>query len=139
MKKNLTEDLSGKGKRGKMKSVDQITIAKLVADRIGLTLTEVQQVIELEQKYTMDYIKRNRKVVKKNYLTLTPMVIKAKVFKSPLDGKEYEMPARRIVTVRVGSGFKNYISDNSTKKMPEKICRFVDSNGETVSDSTSEE
>lgn len=37
-------------KAKRMKSVDQMTIARLVANRTGLSLTEVQEVIELEQK-----------------------------------------------------------------------------------------
>lgn len=124
MKKSTTKEQTKK----RMKSVDQMTIARLVADRTGLTLTEVQQVIELEQKYTMDFIKRNRKVIKKNYLTLTPIVVKGKKFVSPLNGKEYDMPAHIGVSVRVGTGFKSYIGNEGVKKMPEKICRFIDGN-----------
>ena len=118
-----------KSKKEKIRTVDQMTIARLISNKTGLTITEIQEVIELEQKYTMDYIKRNCKVIKKNYLTLTPTIIKGKLFKSPLNGVEYELPARRGVTVRVGTGFKAYISDNS-KKMPDKICRFVKSGDE---------
>ena len=112
-------------KAKRMKSVDQMTIARLVANRTGLSLTEVQEVIELEQKYTMDYIKRNRKVIKKNYLTLTPVVVKGRTFKCPINGELYDLPTKRGVTVRVGDGFKSYIS-GTTKKMPDKMCRFVD-------------
>ena len=114
----------------RMKTVDQMTLARLVSNKTGLTITEVQEVIELEQKFTMDYIKRGRKVIKKNYLTLTPTVVKEKKFKSPLDGKQYEIPSRRGVSVKVGAGFKAYISENK-KKMPEKICRFVDGTNST--------
>lgn len=127
--KKTTKKEEVKEKKQKMRSIDQMTIARLVSNRTGLSITEVQEVIELEQKYTMDYIKRNCKVIKKNYLTLTPTIIKGKLFKSPLNGVEYELPARRGVTVRVGTGFKAYISDNS-KKMPDKICRFVKSGDE---------
>lgn len=125
VKKEIIEQPKIKSNKEKIKSVDQITIARLVAHRTGLSLTEVQQVIELEQKFTMDFIKRNRKVIKKNYLTLTPIIVKGKKFVSPLDGKEYELTSKRRVSVKIGSGFKSYICDNG-KKMPEKICRFVD-------------
>ena len=57
-----------KTKTRKAKSVDQTTIARLIANKTGLSLTDVQEVIELEQKYTMDYIKRNCKVNKKELL-----------------------------------------------------------------------
>ena len=67
-----------KSKKEKIRTVDQMTIARLISNKTGLTITEIQEVIELEQKFTMDYIKRGRKVVKKNYLTLTPNIIKGK-------------------------------------------------------------
>ena len=118
-----------KSKKEKIRTVDQMTIARLISNKTGLTITEIQEVIELEQKFTMDYIKRGRKVVKKNYLTLTPNIIKGKKFISPLNGVEYELPPRMGVIVKVGAGFKAYISNNK-KKMPEKICRFVDGTDE---------
>lgn len=119
-----------KQKTRKEKSIDQNTIARMIANRTGLTISDVQEVIELEQKYTMDYIKRNCKVVKKNYLTLTPIVVKARKFKCPINGESYDLPTKRGVTVRIGEGFKNYIS--GVKKMPDKICRFVDGNDELI-------
>jgi|GEM_PF-2353314 Bacterial DNA-binding protein. len=112
-------------KKPKMKSVDQLTIAKMISGRTGIMLADVQAVIELEQKYTMDFIKRDCKVIKKNYLTLIPVYVPGKTFKSPLNGKEYTIAAKRGVSVRVGDGFKAYVGENG-KKMPEKICRFVD-------------
>ena len=127
-KQSITKEVI-KEKKEKIRTVDQMTIARLISNRTGLSINEIQEVIELEQKYTMDYIKRGRKVVKKNYLILTPTVIKGKKFKSPLTGEEYDLPARIGVLVRVGAGFKSYISNNK-KKMPEKICRFVDGNNE---------
>ena len=81
-----------KTKSKKSKSVDQVTIARLVANKTGFTLSEVQEIIELEQKYTMDYIKRDYKVVKKNYLILTPKVLKGRTLKNPLDGKDSVLP-----------------------------------------------
>lgn len=121
-----------KPKVEKIRTVDQMTIARLISNKTGLTITEIQEIIELEQKFTMDYIKRGRKVVKKNYLTLTPTLIKGKKFVSPLNGVEYELPPRIGVMVKVGAGFKAYISNNK-KKMPEKICRFVDGSDEIES------
>ena len=118
-------------KKPKMKSVDQLTIAKMISERTGIMLSDVQDVIELEQKYTMDFIRRNCKVIKKNYLTLVPIFVAGKTFKSPLNGKDYVISPKRGVTVRVGDGFKAYISENG-KKMPEKLCRFVDGSQATA-------
>lgn len=118
-------------KKETIKTVDQLTIAKMIASKTGLTIAEVTEVIELEQKLTMNFVKRGRKVIKKNYLTLTPIVVKGRTLKCPINGKDYELETRRGVTVRVGRGFKSYISD--TKKMPSKLCRFVD--GEPIDES----
>jgi len=110
-------------KKKKIKSVDQLTIAKLVSVKTGLLLSEVQDVIEQEQKCTMDYIKRGIKVIKKNYLILTPRILKGKKLKCPLNNEEYNISSKLSVTVRIGEGFKAYISG---KKIPEKMCRFID-------------
>jgi hypothetical protein len=45
-----------------------------------------------------------------------------------LTGKIYDIPAKTRILVRVGDGFKRYIEN---KKMPEKLCRFVDSTATT--------
>jgi nucleoid DNA-binding protein len=108
----------------KIKSVDQLTVAKLVATRLGLNLAQVMAVIEYEQKTTMSYVRKGYKVVKKNYLTLTPFKRKAYKIKSPLDGKYYSLPEQLVVKVKLGSGFKNYVAEKNNK-MPEKICRYV--------------
>ena len=108
----------------KIKSVDQLTVAKLVATRLGLNLAQVIAVIEYEQKTTMSYVRKGYKVVKKNYLTLTPFKRKAYNIKSPLDGKQYSLPEQLIVKVKLGSGFKNYVAEKNNK-MPDKICRYV--------------
>ena len=108
----------------KQPSVDQLTVAKVVASRLGLDMTTVSQVIEMEQKTTMAYVKRGYKVTKKNYLTLIPTEKKGYTFESGLNGKAYTVPERRKIRVKVGDGFKNYLSKQPT--LPNKLCRFVD-------------
>lgn len=105
-------------------SVDQITVAKVVASRLGLDIKTVEQVIELEQKTTMSYVKRGYKVTKKNYLTLLPVKISGYTFESGLNGKIYEVPERKKVHIKIGDGFKNYISTKPS--LPNRLCRFVD-------------
>ena len=69
------------------------------------------------------------KVVKKNYLTIEGRKMEGKkAWKSPLTGKIYDIPAKTRILVRVGDGFKRYIEN---KKMPDKLCRFVDSGAST--------
>lgn len=123
--KNKQTKSNAKVKEVKVRSVDQLTIAKLVATRTGMTLADVQDVIELEQKLTMEYVKNGFKVIKKNYLTLIPRVIKGRVFNCPINGEEYKLETKQSVSIRVGEGFKSFIS-GTKKSMPERMCRFVD-------------
>lgn len=108
----------------KAKSVDQMTIAKVVATRLGMAPTQVMEVIEMEQKTTMSYVKRGYRVVKKNYLTITPKTKKSLTLVSPLNNKTYLVPEKLGIKVTVGMGFKNYVS-NKGAKMPNRLCRFV--------------
>ena len=125
--KETVETRQKPGKKPVAKSVDQLTIAKLVAARTGMTLSEVQDIIELEQKLTMEYVRNGFKVIKKNYLTLIPRKQKARVLRCPINGEDYDLKEKKSVSVRVGEGFKAFIS-GAKAKMPEKICRFVDKN-----------
>jgi phage-related protein len=106
------------------RSIDQLTIAKIVATRMGMNLNQVSEIIETEQKTTMSYVKRGYRVVKKNYLTIFPTIQKAKALTSPLNNKSYLVPEKTSVRVRVGMGFKSYVS-NKGAKMPNRLCRFV--------------
>jgi hypothetical protein len=108
----------------RIKSVDQLTIAKVVATRMGMAPNQVIEVIETEQKTTMSYVKRGYRVVKKNYLTITPKVKKSYSLTSPLNQQAYLVPEKVSVRVKVGMGFKNYVS-NKGAKMPNRMCRFV--------------
>ena len=65
----------------------------MIADKTGLTITEVTEVIELEQKLTMNFVKRGKKVIKKNYLTLTPRIVKGKLLKYPINREVFDVEA----------------------------------------------
>ena len=66
------------------------------------------------------------KVIKKNYLTLTPCKQKARKIHSALTNKDYELKPKTTVKVSVGEGFKSFV--NVDKPMKDKLCRFVGSN-----------
>lgn len=106
-----------------IKSVDQQTIARIIATKYGYAISEVMAIVEEEQRLTMTYVKQGFKVIKKNYITLESKPTKAKKWLSPLNGKVYELPEHQRINVRIGDGFKAYVS--GLKPMPEKICRFV--------------
>jgi len=113
-------------KENRNKTVDQLTVAKMIADKYNINLSSVITIIEEEQKITMEFVRSGYKVIKKNYVTFTPIKKKGYRMKSSLDGKEYDIPERTIVKSSIGLGFKSYVSNN-TSKMPDRICRFVDS------------
>ena len=108
-----------------IKSIDQMAMAKIIATRLAISLQLALQVIELEQKLTMQYVKGGYKVVKKNYIIFTPVAKPGYILESKLDGQTYEVPDRVVIKTSLGQGFKSYVTNNGTK-MPEKICRFVD-------------
>ena len=54
-----------------MKSIDQLTIAKEIAQELSQHAPLVSKVIEAEQKLTMKYVKEGYKIIKKNYVTFT--------------------------------------------------------------------
>ena len=112
-----------------MKTIDQMTVARQIAEKFGFKLSDILAVIEEEQKLTMEYAKMGYKVIKKNYLTIEGRKMEGKkAWKSPLTGKIYDIPTKTRILVRVGDGFKRYIEN---KKMPDKLCRFVDSGAST--------
>lgn len=106
-----------------VKTIDQLSFARIIAQRLDMKISDVLSVVEAEQKLTMEYVKMGYRVIKKNYITIESRKYGAKKnWVSPLDGKTYSLPAQIRVLVRVGEGFKTFITD---KKMPEKLCRFV--------------
>ena len=105
--------------------IDQSKMARLVAEKLGLSPTLVTEVIELEQKLTMEHVRDGYKVTKKNYISFTPIKKPGFKVKSGLTGEIYDVAERTAIRTRLGQGFKVFVSDTA-HKMPEKICRFVD-------------
>ncbi len=124
MKKETTKPkTTPKAEHPAVKTIDQMTIARQIAHKYEMTLSEVLAIIEEEQKLTMEYARLGYKVIKKNYLTIESKPVSGKkAWVSPLTKKTYDIPPTQRVTVRVGVGFKQYVAD---KQMPEKLCRFV--------------
>lgn len=111
-------------KRPSVKTIDQMTFARLIAQKFELPINTVLEIILEEQKLTMRYVNDGYKVIKKNYLTLECKLYEGKTWVSPLDKKTYEVPDRRRVLIRVGEGFTSYINDKKKKK-DDKLCGFV--------------
>jgi orotidine-5'-phosphate decarboxylase len=109
--------------RKKELSVDQKTVARVVASRLGLDVKTVEAIVEFEQRTTMEFIKRGYRVVKKNYMTLIPKTKPEYSFTSGIDGKMYDVPSTTRISVRIGEGFKSFVRENNS--MADKLCRFV--------------
>lgn len=127
MAKNTTSNTKGTKKTKdtqNQRTIDQMSFARMIAQKHSLKISEVLQVIEDEQKLTMEYVKLGYRVIKKNYLTIEGRKYPAKKgWTSPLNGLTYDLPAKTRVLVRVGAGFQQFIDD---RRMPERLCRFVD-------------
>lgn len=119
-----TKKVIKKDTKTKAHTIDQMSFARMIAQKLNFKISDVIAVIENEQKLTMEYVKMGYKVIKKNYITIESRKYEGKKnWVSPLDGKAYTIAPTTRVLVRVGVGFKNYIE---SKKMPEKLCRFVE-------------
>ena len=106
------------------KTISQLEIAKEISDNLNYPLSQVQNIIEMEQKLTMQYVQNGTAVVKKNYLTLSKVIRKGFTRKCGLNQKTYTIPDSECVKVKIGEGFKSMVNPN--KPMKNKICRFVD-------------
>lgn len=112
-------------KSNSMKYIDQLTMAKHISEVLGIPTGIISEIIELEQKLTMQYVRDGYKVTKKNYVTFTPKKKKGYTLKSNITGKSHEIEERISIKTTLGQGFKVYVSGQKDK-MPDKICRFVD-------------
>ena len=76
-KKQGTKKEEGKSLKSKntVKTIDQMTVARQIAEKFGFKLSDILAVIEEEQKLTMEYAKMGYKVIKKNYLSFTMLKI----------------------------------------------------------------
>ena len=61
-----------------IRTIDQLSLGRMIAQKYGLKITDVMSVIEEEQKLTMEYVRMGYKVIKKNYLTIESKIIAGK-------------------------------------------------------------
>ena len=53
--------------------IDQNKMARLIAEKLLLSPSLVTEVIEMEQKLTMEHVRDGYRVTKKNYISFTPV------------------------------------------------------------------
>lgn len=129
MTKNTTKKTTVKTNaptRQPVKTIDQLTLNRLIAQKFEMTISSVSDIILEWQKLIMVMIKNNTKIILKNFITLEAREYKGKEWKSPLNNKVYNMDDRKRVLVRIGEGFKHYLNDD--QKTDDRLCRFVADN-----------
>ena len=105
------------------KTINQLTIARRIASEMsGITLSDIQHIIQREQELTIDAVRNGFKVVKKNYLTIYPVEVRQRMVYSPLTGEQYDIPKHNSVAIRVGESFKATIA---SKQIPTKTCHIL--------------
>ena len=98
----------------KLGVVDKNMLSKSIARRMGLTISDVMQIITIFEDEIITAIKENKKVQLNGFLIFTPRDVEGMTLTSPLDKKEYHIKAKRVVDVRVGKYFKESIKNSYT-------------------------
>lgn len=116
-------------KEVKLEAVDKNMLSKSIARRMGLTISDVLQLIDIFEDEIIEAIKENKKVQLNGFLIFTPKNVPASTIISPLDKKEYQIKAKRVVDVKVGKFFKESIKDSYFEEKEEKNDSSKKSNG----------
>ncbi len=106
-KKKVKEDT-----KKKTPVVSQMDIIRDIQKKLKwLTLEEISQIINLEHDITIKYLRKGKKVLKHNYLILTPRELPGKEMYSPIAGKSITVPPKKTVSVRLGKKLKEGINN----------------------------
>lgn len=109
-----------KSKQTKLEVVDKLSLAKTIANRQCITISEALSLIDAYQSGIINAIKDNKKVQLNDFLTFTPDTLNEKKIVSPLDKKEYVVPRKRVVRISIGKGFKQLIQEGLEKEKGNK-------------------
>lgn len=100
--------------------VDKNQLSKSIARRVGLTISDVEKIVDILQDEIITSIKENKKVQLNGFLVFMPRDVEGMTIVSPLDNKEYIIPPKRVVDVRVGKNFKESIKNAYKPEMSEE-------------------
>lgn len=113
-------------KNEETRTIDQKSLAKVVAARMGREPEEILAIIEEEQRMTMSYVRRGYRVEKRGYLTLEPKIFPAYTFISGLDGKPRHVETRKRLSIRLGQHFKDYLKHEWKSENPLQSPRDIE-------------
>ena len=104
-----------KSKRKRVEVVDKITLAKMIASKEGIIISDALSFIDTFEEAIVKSVKEEKKVQLNDFLSFSPQIKEEKRMISALDKKEYIIPKKRVVLVTVGKGFKESIQEGLTK------------------------
>ena len=104
-----------KSKRKKLEVVDKITLAKMIASKEGIIISDALSFIDTFEEAIVKSVKEEKKVQLNDFLSFSPQIKEEKRMVSALDKKEYIIPRKRVVLVTVGKGFKESIQEGLSK------------------------
>ncbi len=84
------------------RTVNQTKIIEVVSKELSIPEELVSKVIYAEQQTTLLYLRNNYKVIKRGYMTLTPIVKSEYELTSHFDKQTYHIPSQPLVRVRLG-------------------------------------
>ncbi len=83
------------------------TIQKNMPER---TLSEIQEVIELEHEIIRKAVRNGNRVQINGFISATLKTMPARKLKSPIDGKVYDVSETKTASIRVGKRFKEEVN-----------------------------
>lgn len=89
-------------KKKEYRKINQSRINEEISKQLGLDRKLVDLIIGIEQELTLLYLRRNYKVSKRGYMTLTPIVKGEYELKSYFDQKIYNIPSQPLIRISVG-------------------------------------
>ena len=90
----------------KLEIVDKNMLSKSIERRMGLTISDVMQIINIFEDEIISSIKEYKKVQLNGFLIFTPKNVEGMTLRSPLDNKDYHIKPKRTVDVRLVKYFK---------------------------------
>ena len=107
-----------------LQSIGLDAIAREIASKHGLTIDLVSQILNEDLKLTMKYLSEGFRVIKKNAYSFSVRELPEKKFVSALNKKEYLVPQRLRVRVKIGDGLVQYLN-NTVNIKNEPLSKFT--------------
>ncbi len=95
------------------KEIHQKDIAEAISIRMGLDPAFVMDILGMERKTIISYLSRGFTIINRNFMIMEPKKKPSYKFKSGVDKKEYVIPSRVRLSVRLGEELKRAINEKN--------------------------